>query len=117
MAQRAAEIAKRCAHLDATTSTPTLGARLHSNNQLCAVSAPGKGLPLPLFPTHTARFRDFETLTQVPSIPALAHALPAHQMHRAPNLPLIYLALMTRAQRTRVHFCPQHRLLPHLDLY
>jgi hypothetical protein len=53
---------------------------------------------------------------QVPSTSALAHAPPTYQAHRAhPHLSLLHV--LTRAQRTRVHFCPQNWLLCHLGLY
>ena len=36
---------------------------------------------------------------------------PTHQAHRAPTYTSALSHVLTRAQRTRVHFCPQHWLL------
>ena len=65
----------------------------------------------------TTYFRDHATPIRVLSTTALAHASPNHQVHRAPTYTSALSHVLTRAQRTRVHFCPQHWLLCHLGLY
>jgi hypothetical protein len=73
-------------------------------------------------PPRGAPHKEFKLLQRschpirVPSTPALAHAPLTHKAHRAPTY-LSSLRVLTRAQRTRVHFCPRHWLVCHLGLY
>ena len=95
----------------------------------------GKSLSLPLSPTHTTRLRGPKqsprgehhtkkaNLLQRSRYP---HSSAFHSRTRPrpligriarPPIRTLSFTFLTRAQRTRVHFCPQHWLLCHLGLY
>ena len=97
----------------------------------------GKSLPLPLSPTHTTRLRgakqnprggaphkESQPTSEITPPPYECLPLPhsptprplTRRTARSPIHKLSFIVL-TRAQRTRVHFCPQHWLLCHLGLY
>jgi hypothetical protein len=89
-----------CAEADGEVNTPTPLNKLRT----CKVVVPPLTLPA-----------DRVTKGDTPLGTRPRTANPQGASRAYPHLSSLHV--MTRAQRTRVHFCPQHRLLCHLGLY